>query len=47
MKSTGAEVVSHHYFLYLPETLYLMFSRLERSLEWFPGGGQYLVLGRK
>jgi ubiquinone/menaquinone biosynthesis C-methylase UbiE len=47
IKSAGAEVVSHHYFLYLPEKLYSIFPRLERGLQWFPGGGQYLVLGRR
>jgi SAM-dependent methyltransferase len=47
LRAAGLEIVTTHYFLYLPERFYRKLSFLEDMLSRFPLGGQYAVFGRK
>ena len=47
LAAAGLELVSTHYFLFLPEQMYGSCRSLEDKLERLPLGGQYAVLARK
>ena len=45
-EAAGVAVEDTRYFLYLPESAYRRFSRVERMLSRVPLGGQYAIFGR-